>query len=340
MANEKSNVLVNLVRDEILTTNSSIEITTTANADTERVIRSIAVPDVDGKVSPTRRRGGFIWTAVQGLPPGRHKLVIDPIVDAKSQKLSNSMEIPFTVIATNSKIEGNLLIGSFVRIKLVENGVERLPNDKISDTGYIEFFKATDRKSGKPVSFEFDQNGRRVDGERILEEHRQKLNSKFGKIHPALFSVINSQNPPANVLVDVWYEMEEAEAMPADRNVNECNPESEIRRAEELREKMYERTLEFSKSLRSNLKVVKVDELAPVVTVHIVTSSVKELAERKEIAGLLLHETGGIEDLDDSIAIAGSDVVQSGGENGAGVKVAVWESGPCKQFQPCNCREI
>ncbi|MCG6187894.1 S8/S53 family peptidase [Maribellus maritimus] len=325
---KESNVLVSLVRDEILTTNSSIEITTVANADADRVIRSIAVQGVDGKVSPTRRRGGFVWSAENGLPPGQHRLVIDPLVDAKSQKLSDPLEIPFTVVATNSKIAGNLQINSFVRIKLVEDGVERLPGDKISDVEYIEFFKATDRKSGRPLSFEFDHKGKRVDGEKVLEEHREKLNSKFGKIHPSLFSIIYSEKPPANVLVDVWYEVEEPEALPSDRALNECDQDSANRRSEEMREKMVGRLKEFAKSLRSNLKVVKVDELAPVVTVHVVTSGIKELAERKDVAGLLLHETEGIEDLDDSISVACSDVVHSTGETGSGVKVAVWESGP------------
>jgi len=182
MTIKKSNVQINLVRDEILTTNSSIDITTSPNADVDSVIKSIGVPGIDGKVSPTRQRGGFVWTAEKkGLPPGRHKLVIDPIVDAKSQKLSDPIEIPFTVITTNSKIESKLLIGSFVRIKLVNNGVERLPNDKISEMEYIEFYKAIDRENGKPVSFEFDNKGERVDGEKILDNHRKKLDSKLGR---------------------------------------------------------------------------------------------------------------------------------------------------------------
>ena len=328
MTKEKSNVWVNLVRDEILITNSSISITTPLNANLDSVIRSIGVPGVDGKVSQTRQKGGFVWTAENGLPSGRHKMVIDPIVDAKSQKLSDPIEITFTVITTNSRIESNLLIGSFVRIKLVQNGVERLPNDKISDKDYIEFYKAIDRKSGKPVSFEFDQKGNRVDGEKILENHRSKLNSKYGKIHPTLFSLINSEKPPKNVLIDIWYEVEEAEALPSERALNECDQESTNKRAEEQRQEMYERSIKFGKSLKGIIEHVKTDEIAPLVTVKAETSIIRKLAENKEVAGILLHETDGIEDLEDSIAIAGSDVVHSNGEEGSGVKAAVWESGP------------
>ncbi len=328
MANEKSNLQVNLVRDEILTTNSSIDITTSPNADVDSVIRSIGVQGIDGKVSPTRKKGGFTWKAEKGLTPGRHTLVIDPIVDSKSHKLSDSIAIPFTVIATNSKVDSTLLIGSFVRLKLVKNGVERLPNDKVPDTEYLEFYKATDRKSGLPVSFEFDHKGKRVEGEKILEGHRKKLASKFGKIHPSLFLLINSQQPPKTVMVDIWYEVEEAEALPTDRTQNECDHESVKKRAEERRKEMHERSLKFGKSLEDKIKLVKVDELAPLITVRVETSTIRELASQKEVAGILLHETEGIEDLDNSIAIAGSNIVHSNGEDGSGVKVAVWESGP------------
>lgn len=328
MANAKSNLQVDLVRDEILTTDSSIDITTSPNADVNSVIRGIGVQGIDGKVSPTGKKGGFTWKAEKGLTPGRHTLVIEPIVDSKSHKLSDSIAIPFTVIATNSKVESNLLINSFVRLRLIENGVERLSNDKIPETEYLEFYKATDRKSGLPVSFEFDHRGKQVEGEKILENHSKKLDSKFGKIHPTLYSLINSQEPPKSVLVDIWYEVEEAEALLTDRAQNECDLESVKKRAEELRKEIYERSIKFGKSLEKITKLVKVDQLAPLVTVMAETSSIRELASKKEVAGIVMHETEGIEDLDNSIAIAGSDVVHSNGQDGTGVKVAVWESGP------------
>ncbi len=323
-----NNVRVNLVRDEILTANSSIEIIVSAEANADLVIRSIGVPGVEGKVTLNRRKSSFEWTAVHGLPPGRHKLVIEPVVNKKFQKLSDTIEIPFSVVATNSKIGNKHIIGSFVRIKLVENGVERLPNDKIPDTPYIEFFKAVERDRGMPVSFEYDHTGKQVDGEKILEEHRMKLNSKFGKIHPVLYSLIHSERPPESVLVDIWYEFEEAEALPADRALNECDSGLLVKRAEEQQREMNRHSERFAESLEGKVEIVRINELAPLVTVQAKTSAIRELASRREVAGILLHETGGMEDLDDSIAIAGSDVVHSGGEDGSGVKVAVWESGP------------
>lgn len=330
MANNKNNVVVELTRDEILTTNSSIEINVSRDADMNSVVRSIGVHGVDGRVTPTRKSGNYVWSAENGLPPGKHTLTVEPIVNSKSQKLSDSIVIPFTVVATNSKVDSNMLIGSFVRLKLVENGVERLPIDKISEEGYIEFYKAIDRKKGLPVSFEFDQNGKEVDGEKILESHRAKLNSKFGKIHPTLFSLIssNSNKPAKTVVVDIWYEIDEPEAMSSDRALNECEKEANTKRDKNLRQEMRDRSEKFSKSIEGKLKILNVDDMAPVITAIIESSSIRELAANKEIVGILLHETEGIEDLDDSMAIAGSDVVHSGGEKGSGINAAVWEGGP------------
>ena len=91
---------------------------------------------------------------------------------------------------------------------------------------------------------------------------------------------------------------------------------------------MREQTREVAASLGDNVEVVHVDEAAPVVTIRAPASAVRQLAARDEVAGLFLHEEEGIEDLDDSINIAGSDVVHAAGETGSGVRVAVWEDGP------------
>ncbi len=61
---------------------------------------------------------------------------------------------------------------------------------------------------------------------------------------------------------------------------------------------------------------------------NIPKSAIPKLAKRKDVVGIFHHDTKGIEDLDDSMAIANSDDVHASGEKGRGVKVAVWESGP------------
>ena len=72
----------------------------------------------------------------------------------------------------------------------------------------------------------------------------------------------------------------------------------------------------------------RTDPSAPVVYASLTREQVRALARRPEVAGLFLHETKGIDDLTDSIAIANSDDVHTLGYRGAGVKVAIWESAP------------
>jgi hypothetical protein len=55
---------------------------------------------------------------------------------------------------------------------------------------------------------------------------------------------------------------------------------------------------------------------------------IDRLARNKTVAGLFLHDPRGIDDLQDSMAIANSDDVHALGIRGSGIRVAVWEDGP------------
>ena len=70
------------------------------------------------------------------------------------------------------------------------------------------------------------------------------------------------------------------------------------------------------------------DPSAPVVYASLTREQVRRSPARPEVAGLFLHETTGIDDLTDSIAIANSDDVHTLGFRGSGVKVAIWENAP------------
>src|SRR4051794_35171962 len=74
---------------------------------------------------------------------------------------------------------------------------------------------------------------------------------------------------------------------------------------------------------------IRTDEAAPVVYAQMTPRSIADLQRRKEVAALFLHETEGILDLKDSMAIAQSDKVQTNlSFTGKGVNVAVYEDGP------------
>ena len=76
--------------------------------------------------------------------------------------------------------------------------------------------------------------------------------------------------------------------------------------AEETRRQWQMASRELAKELEELGEVVAVDELAPVVTMALPASAIRELASHDSIGALLLHEEEGIDDLEDSIAVARS----------------------------------
>jgi hypothetical protein len=305
-------VQIDLVRDEILTTHPTITIDVPAEADPEFVARAVGVLGVDGQVRATRGKGRFRWAPEADIPPGRYTLVVEALADRDSRRISEPVEVPFTVVATAAKIPDRVRIESFVRVRLGAEGVERLGTDSLPGGEYIDFVKATDRRSGEPVALAFDPDGRQVDGEARLAEHQKSLASKLGKVHPVLDAAARSAKQGEGLLVDVWFDIDEGEPGAADRPLHDCDVDAAGRRAEELRQKMREQTRELAASLGDYVEVVEVDEAAPVVTMRVPASAVRELADRDEVAGLFLHE----------------EEVHASGETGPGVRVSVWERGP------------
>lgn len=325
---KNNRVQVDLVRDEILNTKSSITINVPAETDPDYVVRAVGVRGIDGKVAATRKKGQYRWSPEEDIPPGSYTLVVEALADRKSQRVSETVEVPFSVVATGAKISDTVRIESFVRLLLNDKGVERLGTDSRPKAGYIDFIKATNRKTGEPVAIEFNEKGSKVDGEALLTEHMKKLRSEHVKVHPALATAVWSAKKDDILLVDVWFDIDEGEPNASDRPLNDCDINAAERRAAELRHQMHDRTQKLTETLGDDLEIIHVDEAAPVVTVKMPVSSLRELEANEVVAGLYLHEEEGIEDLEDSITITRSDIVHSTGEAGSGVRVAVWESGP------------
>jgi len=324
---EPNGVRVDLLRDEILTMKPTIGVDVPAQADPKFVARAVGVPGVDGRVMATRRKGRFQWAPRGMMAPGRYTLVVEALADKKSRRVSEPIKVPFTVVATAAKVTDQLRIESFARVRLHPDNIERLTTSSMPAGKYIDFVKASDRRTGEPMPLAFDQDGRRVDGEAQLAEQQKAMLSKRGKMHPALAAAVRA-NHRKSLMVDIWFDIDEPEATAADRPFHDADIDTATRRAEELRERMKAMTRKMSASLGDDVKVVHMDEAAPLVTVSVSSAALNRLASRADVAGLFLHEEKAIEDLEDSIEIAGSDVVHSAGQTGTGVRVAVWESGP------------
>jgi hypothetical protein len=325
---DKESIRVEMVRDEIVLAKPQISFVVPRKADPTELGRRAGVSGVDGRVQPTRARNTFRWSPNKEMAPGRYKFVVEPLVDSKHRRISAAVEIPFTVVATKARITSRVRIESFSRIRFGDSGPERLDIEAVGSGKFTEFVKAADRRTGKPVELAFDQEGKAVNGERIVRDYEQALAKKQGRIHPALDAAIRAAKAGQSILVDVWLDITEPEPSQADRPLNECDQQVFEQRSKELRQEHYEAGRRFAEALPGEAKVVAVDELAPLVTVKVPAPMVKKLAGLNNVGALLLCEEDGIEDLEDSIAIARSSTVHAAGETGSGVRVAVWENGP------------
>jgi hypothetical protein len=321
-------VRIDLVRDEIVTTRPTIEIDVPAGADPGLVRRAVGVLGVDGTTKPTRTKGRYRWTPRDELAPGRYTLKVEPLTDERARRMTDAAAVPFLVVATRAAVPERLRIGSFTRVRFSADGSERLPTDMLPRGDYVDFVKATDRRSGEPVEIAYDQDGNETDGEAILLERRTSTMAKRGKIHPSLEAALRNGGKSRGALVDVWVAVDEGDPTAIDRPHNEHEVDMAARRADDVRQMVQERTKEVADSLGGRAEIVHVDGMAPVITVRASAASIKALAARDDVAALFLHEEEGIDDLEDSIDIARSDVVHASGETGSGVRVAVWEDGP------------
>ena len=320
-------VSVDLVRDEVVTTRLTITVDVPENADPTVVARSVGVRDVDGQVRSTRVRGRYRWTPLAEIAPGPHVFVVEPLTDTSAHLVSEAIEVSFTVVETTASIPDRMRAGSHTRVRFTDTGVERVRGAERADGPHTELFKATDRKSGEMRTLGFDEQGREIDAEERIAEHHRAIASKMGKVHPTLAAAVQSIKRGA-LLVDVWIEFDEGEPNASDRPLHSGDVEVAERRADEFRVALQERTTAVASALGDRYEVVTVSSVAPLVTVRVPGNAVRELAERPDVAGLFLLEEEGIDDLEDSIAIAESDHVHAAGETGTGIRVAVWENGP------------
>ncbi len=322
-------VYVDLVRDEILISGTAISFTVPEGTDTSELGRKVIVAGATGSVGATRGPGQFRWVPPSEMRAGRYRLVVEALTDSRWKRLTEPIEIPFTVVETAAKIPARLRVQAFGRVRFGDDG--RVTGLTLGDPprgNYVEFFKCIDRSSGRPVELAFDQDGATVDPVAVVDEYRKRFVDRYGKVAPALDRRIRAARDGERILVDVWLPVVEPDPAPGDRPTDDCEDQRHIERAREIRREWARAAKDLAGELGEIGEVVTVDPLAPVVTVSLPAGEIRRLASAESIGVLQLHETEGIDDLGDSIAIARSGYVHAAGETGAGVRVAVWEDGP------------
>ncbi|CAN5356303.1 MAG: hypothetical protein ACR2JP_09915 [Acidimicrobiia bacterium] len=215
---------VDLVHDEIVTTGTSINLVVPESTDTSELGRKVVVASAPGVVGPTRVHHQFRWIPPEGMRAGRYRLVVEALTDGRSRRLTERVEIPFTVVDTVAKLPIKLRVESFARVRFGDDGrAERLTLGDSPRGNYVEFFKCVDRSSGRPVELAFDQAGAALDPVAVVEEHRKRAIDRYGKVAPALDRRIRAAKEGDRILVDVWLAVDEPDPSPADRPVSDCD---------------------------------------------------------------------------------------------------------------------
>jgi hypothetical protein len=289
----------------------------------------LVVKGVRGRVRLSRGGLRATWSSQRRLPPGHHTLIVDGL-GAKNhrRRIADRMEIPFFVTDSKARIPGSIRVESLSRLRVHDLGTERLPADRSPGGRFIELMKAAHRTTRAPVSLAFDQAGRKIDADAVFQRIAKNRARRFGKLHEALHARVAKLGASARIPVAIWLRCDEA-LEPEDKK-ERGETQAPTRQSLARDRAIAAAVRDFVPLLDDTLRVRghAADPSAPVVYAHLTRGEVKALAARDEVAGLFLHETEGIDDLEDSIAIANSDDAHALGFKGSGIKVAIWENAP------------
>lgn len=312
--------------NEILLGDVAIALETTRAMDADAMRKGLGIPGIDGAVRVLKGGKRAVWTPATPLAPGEYRFHVDEVVARSGGALGAGGEVPFAVVRSRARVPASVAIESMVRLRVDPRGARRLPLFETSAGRYIEMIKGEDRRRATAVSLAFDQSGRRVDADRLLAKVEVARAKKLGKIHEDLYQAMREGRRDDRLRVAVWLTTD-SDLLDVDRPTRAVKAMPRQVKAQ-LQVVGYaaargERLLEGVKARR-----VRFSRTAPVVFADVTRAEIRKLEASGEVAAIFLYDPAGIEDLDDSMAIANSDDVHALGFRGSGIRVAVWEDGP------------
>ena len=322
-------MVVGLQPDEFLFPGSKVTVQTKVPVDKVMALRSIGTSKADDVVRFSSDATRATWTPAETLRPGRHVLQIGPLLSSEGKEITGEVSVPFQFVETAAKIPSTVRVESMVRLRMSSRGAERLPLFAPVRGRFIEMMKGVDRRTNRPISMAFDETGRRLDANRLLRRAEASRAKRLGKMHEDLHARLQGAPPKDLVNVAVWARVDE-DVRPEDKRGLDQDREPKAPAVVGRRAEMFlERTRSLAQATEEmGAREVRMDEHAPVVFARIRVNAVRRLAERDDVAALFLYDPKGIDDLENSIDVANSDDVHSAGDEGSGVRVAVWEDGP------------
>jgi hypothetical protein len=325
---KSTDLTVSIAPNEIVFPNVSITIESRQPLDPESAQGGIVLKEMRAKVRMSRGDRMATLRPDEMLVPGHYTLLIGGLLNKKRQGIGEEFQIPFFVTDSRAKIPATTRVESMQRLRMHDLGTESLPCDRRATGKFVEIMKASSRKTGAPIELAFNERGRKVEPNRIFKRILENRVRKFGKVHETLATHLQKAGPKTRVPVALWLRFNDI-FNAREKSTNRPTTQS-TRQALNRWRAMSNQSESFAKTLEREHDAYgcRADVLAPVVYAELTPEQIRTIAKRPEVVGVFLHETEGIEDLANSIAIANSDDVHSLGFKGSGVKVAVWEDGP------------
>jgi len=325
---KKGKIKVNIVPNEILLPNSKIKIEVDIPLNSEYVQDAIIVHGINGVIRLSDDDRIANWEPIDKLTPGNQTLIVGELISKAGEKIFNGIEVPFFVTDSVAKIPSELRVENMVRLRINSLNIDRVPSVQRVSGEFIEIMKASNRETNEPIKLAFDERGEKIDSEKIFAEILKNRIQKFGKIHESLDSELQKVDENTPIEVAIWFKSEKLEQEHLKNQ--EKLPSETPKEIFEYRKRLIKEFEEISKQIEPIIdsKSLHLDSIAPVIYTTLTENQISEIKKNPNVLSIFLHETLGVDDLDDSIAIANSDDVHDIGYEGSGIKVAVWENGP------------
>ncbi len=327
-----TDITLSFTPNELVATGSTLTISGAPDVDAQTAQGAVHVFGVDGPVPvivDTDPAAGIVTVPTDKLAPGSYVLSVDGLLDTKGTLLG-STAAPFTVMSFAGRIDDALRVEHVVRLAVRDLDTERLgPHDDIPrGTDYVELVKAVERDGGAPVDLAFDAKGRPVDAVEILGALAKRRVEKYGNMHETLFRHVEQMGSREWVDVVVWPVID-AELFDYEKpNKGEVDavPDGQRDADSKLRERVAQ-TTDALKQVKAKISMDASEDM-PGIHATMTVAALRELSRNDTIGLLLLDDRSEILDLGTSVSVAHTDRAHTLGFDGAGVRVAVFESGP------------
>jgi len=316
-----------LVPGEIFVDAPSIHIEATEPVDAESAQGAITVPGIAGVVSLSNEARMIAWKPGGRVKPGHYELQLGNLQTADGRTAGETAAIPFTIVESRASIPVGSAIVAMNRLRVHGDHIERLPSCDRPDGSFIDVTKVLDRRTGAMTVQAFDEDGQPVDFNVVQQQIQEAQRARYGKLHPSLYQRLEQASPDDRFEVALWLR---AAALADSARLK--SRESGVMSEEEKqhRQDVAKLSEDYARKLAKDdeRSYARAEANAPLVYASLTQDQIREIARADEVMALFLHETEGIEDLQNSISIAHADDAQALGATGQGIDVAVWESGP------------